>query len=232
MAWAMAPVEISGFCSREGEGEGGADLQRVRRILVVQVSAADILLGVEGVLVSADSIPNQYCQGWRQLTGFSLGVFLIIRIAPYLSLHRSFGGKPDDNRTTQKDGVGRKIRPVCCSNKVGSYGCALYEDSENLVRVEVGHTGRSSGRSPCASLWRAVCTPFVRTDNGIWHKRVFINDVSLLGNDIKEHGDNKVLSQEISTRVVHIHPSKKDYLDLSTIQGRSLDNLKFDFLTL
>ena len=50
--------------------------------------------------------------------------------------------------------------------------------------------------------------------------------------DIKEPGDNKVLSQEISTHVVHLHPSKKDYLDLSTIQGGSLDNLKFDFSTL
>ena len=63
-------------------------------------------------------------------------------------------------------------------------------------------------------------------------KRGLINDVSLLGNDIKEPGNNKVLSQEISTRVVHINPSKKDYLDLSTIYGRSRDNLKFDFSTL
>ena len=45
-------------------------------------------------------------------------------------------------------------------------------------------------------------------------------------------GDNKVLSQEISTRVVHLHPSKKNYLNLSTIHGRSLDNLNFDFSTL
>ena len=65
-----------------------------------------------------------------------------------------------------------------------------------------------------------------------WGKRGLINDVILLGNDIKEPGDNKVLSQEISTRVVHLHPPKKYYLDLSIIHGRSLDNLKFDFSTL
>ena len=65
-----------------------------------------------------------------------------------------------------------------------------------------------------------------------WDKRGLINDFSLLGNDIKEPGDNKVLSQEISTHVVHLYPPKKDYLNLSTIHGRSLDNLKFDFSTL
>ena len=65
-----------------------------------------------------------------------------------------------------------------------------------------------------------------------WGKRGLINDVILLGNDIKEPGDNKVLYQDISTHVVHIHPLKKDYLDLSTIHGRSLDNIKFDFSTL
>ena len=65
-----------------------------------------------------------------------------------------------------------------------------------------------------------------------WCKRGLINDISLLGNYIKEPGDNKVLSQEISTNVVYLHPSKKDYIDLSKIHGRSLDNLKFDFLTL
>ena len=63
-------------------------------------------------------------------------------------------------------------------------------------------------------------------------ERGLINDVSLFGNYMKEPDDNKVLSQEISTHVVHIHPSKKDYLDLSTIHGRSLGNLKFDFSTL
>ena len=63
-------------------------------------------------------------------------------------------------------------------------------------------------------------------------QKVLINDASLLGNDIKEPGDNKVLSQEISTHVVHLHPSKKYYLSLSIIQEKSLDNLKFDFYTL
>ena len=65
-----------------------------------------------------------------------------------------------------------------------------------------------------------------------WGKRSMINDVSILGNYIKEPGDNKVLYHYISTHVVHIHPSKKYYPELSTIHGRSLDNLKFDFSTL
>ena len=41
-----------------------------------------------------------------------------------------------------------------------------------------------------------------------------------------------VLYQEISTHAVHLHPLKKDYPELLTIHGRSLDNLKFYFLTL
>ena len=65
-----------------------------------------------------------------------------------------------------------------------------------------------------------------------WGKIGLINDVSLLGHYINDTGDNKVLSQEIPTHVVHLHPPKKDYLELSTIHGRSLDNLKFDFSTL
>ena len=60
----------------------------------------------------------------------------------------------------------------------------------------------------------------------------FINNVSLLGNDIKDTVDNEVFSKEISTHALHIHPSKKYYFDLYAIHGRYLDNLKFDFSTL
>ena len=42
-----------------------------------------------------------------------------------------------------------------------------------------------------------------------WGKIGLINGISLLGNGIKEPGDNKVISQEISIYVVHLHPSKK-----------------------
>ena len=45
-----------------------------------------------------------------------------------------------------------------------------------------------------------------------WVKRSLINNVSILGNDIKDPGDNKVLFQEISTHVVHLQPSKKYYI--------------------
>ena len=37
-------------------------------------------------------------------------------------------------------------------------------------------------------------------------KRGLINYVSTLGNDIKKPGDDKVISQEISTHVVHLYP--------------------------
>ena len=38
-----------------------------------------------------------------------------------------------------------------------------------------------------------------------WGQRGFLNDVSLLVNDIKEPGDNKVLSWDISNHVLHIY---------------------------
>ena len=59
-----------------------------------------------------------------------------------------------------------------------------------------------------------------------------VNNVSLLGNYTKDTGDNKVLSQEISAHFIHLYLLKKDYLGLSVIQGRSLENLQFDFSTL
>ena len=156
MARSMAPVDSAGFRSREGEGERGANIRRVRRVLVALVSISGILLGVGGVLVADDSMSRQCCWGWRQSTGSSLGVFVIIRIATYLSLRRSFGGKLNDNWPTRQDGAGRNIGAACCPDKVGSSGCALCGASEKLVQVEVGHTGRSVGRLPRASLQRAV----------------------------------------------------------------------------
>ena len=51
-----------------------------------------------------------------------------------------------------------------------------------------------------------------------WGKIGLINDVSLLGNYTKELGDNKVISQDISTHVVHLQPPKKDYLGPSKIR--------------
>ena len=86
----MAPVHSDSFNSKEGEGEGGIDLRRVQRGLVFQVSAAGRLSVFIGVPIAADYMPSQCCWGWGKSTGFSLGVCVIKRIAPYLSLNRRF----------------------------------------------------------------------------------------------------------------------------------------------
>ena len=65
-----------------------------------------------------------------------------------------------------------------------------------------------------------------------WGKICLVNYVGLMGNDIKEPGDNMVFSQRISTHVLYLLIPKKYHLELSTTHGRSLDNLKFDFSTL
>ena len=93
MVWAMAPVGSAGFRSKEGGGEVGANLQRVGRGMVLQVSSYVIFSWVGGVSVAADSMPRQCRRGWGQSTRSSLGFCVIKCIAPYLSLRRSFWGK-------------------------------------------------------------------------------------------------------------------------------------------
>ena len=63
-----------------------------------------------------------------------------------------------------------------------------------------------------------------------WGKRGLINHVSLLGNDTKDPGDNKVLSQKISTHVVHLYPPRKDYLGLLQFMRGLLTTSKLTFL--
>ena len=167
IAWSMAPVESSSLLPREGEGEGGADLLRVQQVLVAQVSVDGRLSGVGGFLVAAYSMPRKYHRGWRQLTGPYLGVCVIIRITPYLSLCKILGEKPDDNRPTQWYDMGQKMGAAFCTDNVRFSWCAFYGEMEKLVRVEVGHTGRSVERHPHASLWRAVRMSFVRAGNHI-----------------------------------------------------------------
>ena len=132
--------------------------------MILEVSAAGRLSGVGGVPIADNLMPSQSLQGLGKSTGSSLGVCVIKRIAPYLSLHRSFEKKTNENRTTRKDGVKRNIGATYCTKKVGYSQFTLYGASEELIRAELGHTWRSVGRCPCASIQRAVCTSFVRTD--------------------------------------------------------------------
>ena len=66
-------------------------------------------------------------------------------------------GRPDEMAW------GRRVGAACCPEKVGSSGCNLHGSLEELLQVELGHTGRGVGRRPCASLQRAVRTSFLRT---------------------------------------------------------------------
>ena len=70
-------------------------------------------------------------------------------------------GKPNNNKPTRQDGVGRRVGATCCPEKVGSSGSALHGASEGLVLLGVDHTGRSVVRRPRAFLRRAVCGPYV-----------------------------------------------------------------------
>ena len=199
MAWAMAPVGSDGFRSCEGGAEGGADLQRVRRVLVAQVSIDGRLSVSEDFLVAVDSMPRQRCQGWRLSVGSSWGVFVVICSALYLGLHISFGGKPDENRLTRRDGIGRRVRAACCPNKVGSSGCALRGALEELARVEEGQTGRSVRRRTRAYLQREVHTEFVRTDG--WFRWVeTLNVIYDIEHEMKVH-----TGTSLSIKVGNLH---------------------------
>ena len=67
-------------------------------------------------------------------------------------LRSSFGGKLNNNLPTRQDCVGHIFGAACCTDKVGSSGRALHRDSEGLVLLGVGHTGRSVVRRPRAFL--------------------------------------------------------------------------------
>ena len=79
----MAPVGSDGFLSREGEGTGGSDIQRLQRGLVAQALTSGRLLCVRGALVMDDSILRQ----WRRRRGKSMvlssDIYGIKHIAPY-----------------------------------------------------------------------------------------------------------------------------------------------------
>ena len=67
-----------------------------------------------------------------------------------------------------------------------------------------------------------------------WGKQGVVNDIVMLGNESnKDQGvDTKVLSEHISTHVVHMHPANIDYLDPVTVRGKQLEELKYDFSSL
>ena len=64
-----------------------------------------------------------------------------------------------------------------------------------------------------------------------WGKKGFINDSSLVGNDSNET-DTRVVAQEVTTHIVHIHPTNRQYLDPSSTRGAALENMKFDVVNL
>ena len=64
-----------------------------------------------------------------------------------------------------------------------------------------------------------------------WGKKGFINDSSLVGNN-SDDANTRVVAQEVTTRVIHIHQTNRQYLDVSTACGTNLENLKFKVLDL
>ena len=52
-----------------------------------------------------------------------------------------------------------------------------------------------------------------------------------MGNDTND-SDNRVVAQEVTTHIVHIHPTNRQYLDSSSTRGASLEEMKFDVLNL
>ena len=64
-----------------------------------------------------------------------------------------------------------------------------------------------------------------------WGKRGLINDSSLLEFDSKEPEEKKILSQEVSTHIVHIHPTNRKYMNGDTEEGKKLHGMKFDLST-
>ena len=68
-----------------------------------------------------------------------------------------------------------------------------------------------------------------------WYKRGIINDKSLISQDTNTVGysnttdtESQIDSGDISSHIVQIIPSNRDFLDPTTTLGRKLSELKFD----
>ena len=61
-----------------------------------------------------------------------------------------------------------------------------------------------------------------------WGKRGMINDASLVGNDSFDDSNTKVIADETTIHVVHIHPTDKKYLDSNDPKGKALINEQVD----
>ena len=69
--------------SREGEGAGGADLQRVQSGMFLQALEDGRLSCVRGAPIAADSMQMTWHQGQGQSPGSFPGVYVVICITPY-----------------------------------------------------------------------------------------------------------------------------------------------------
>ena len=77
-------------------------------------------------------------------------------------------------------------------------------------------------------------------DNGgwsiyVWGKKGLINDAILLGvaSDTKSKEETvKVAAEEVTTHVVHFHPTDFSLLDVKSELGKELNEMKFDLSTL
>ena len=74
-----------------------------------------------------------------------------------------------------------------------------------------------------------------------WSKRGLINDAALIssnssgssGNASKENqNSSKVLSEEVTTHIVQIEPTKREYLDMRSLRGEDIQNKRFDISSL
>lgn len=52
-----------------------------------------------------------------------------------------------------------------------------------------------------------------------WSKRGLINDAALISSNGDNESSDKVLSEEVTTHIVQILPTKREYIDLESEEG-------------
>ena len=74
-----------------------------------------------------------------------------------------------------------------------------------------------------------------------WSKRGMINDAALLNSNNsgtsvtngKDQGDsNKVLSEEVTSHIVQVFPTRREYLNPSSNEGKEIEKMRFDLSSL
>lgn len=110
--------------------------------------------------------------------------------------------------------------------------------TKGLLSIDVRATQLQSGYTAYTLLLTAIRAVIVLVNNNGgwsfhgWGKRGLINDMTLLGQELQDGDDGKTAANEITTHIIHAHPTNSDFMDPTKDLYVQLEDLKFDLSSL